>query len=333
MTERVLQVRDLQTHFVLRDVTIKAVDGFSFDLSFGETLAIVGESGCGKSVTALSILRLVPEPPGRIVGGSVQFEGQDLLKIPTRRLRSIRGNRISMVFQDPMTSLNPVFTVGSQIEEAVRAHVKLSRREARSRTIEALRLVKLPDPEKAFLLFPHQMSGGMRQRAMIAMSLVCEPQVLIADEPTTALDVTIQAQILDLLNELQHKLQMSIILITHDLGVVAEMADRVIVMYAGKKVEEGSVADVFFDPMHPYTKGLLTSSIGMHGAGVTRGKLAEIPGMVPSPYDFPLGCAFEPRCPNSTDRCRVSVPSIESVGSGRLVSCFEADAVAASGPS
>ena len=293
MKDRVLSVRDLQTQFRLRDVTVRAVDGLSFDLSRGETLAIVGESGCGKSVTALSILRLVPDPPGRIVGGNIYLDEVDLLEMSERQIRAVRGNVISMIFQDPMTSLNPVLTVGDQIEEAVRTHRGVSRAAGKTRAIEALHLAKLPDPERAFSSFPHQMSGGMRQRAMIAMALVCEPRVLIADEPTTALDVTIQSQILDLLNELQRTLGMSIVLITHDLGVVAEMADRVIVMYAGRKVEEGAVSDVLRHPLHPYTKGLLEASVGMHGGASARALLAEIPGMVPSPFNMPAGCAFE----------------------------------------
>jgi len=328
MTETALRVRGLQTHFLLRDVTVRAVDSLSFELGLGETLALVGESGCGKSVAALSVMRLIPDPPGRIVGGSVQLDGEELLSVPEKHLASIRGRRISMVFQDPMTSLNPVLTVGSQIEESVTAHLNVNRSEARARALEALRLVRLPDPQAAFSSYPHQMSGGMRQRAMIAIALVCEPRVLIADEPTTALDVTIQAQILDLLMELQRKLGMSILMISHDLGVVAEVADRVIVMYAGKKVEEGSVSAVLTNPLHPYTRGLLGSSIGMHGADAVRGKLAEIPGMVPSPHDYPPGCAFEPRCLYSTDRCRVAAPTNEPVGDDRLVSCFEVDTVA-----
>jgi peptide/nickel transport system ATP-binding protein len=328
MTEIVLRVRDLQTHFLLSDVTVRAVNGLSFELGLGETLAIVGESGCGKSVAALSLMRLVPEPPGRIVGGSVELEGEELLTLPEKHLASIRGKRISMVFQDPMTSLNPVVTVGRQIEESVTAHLNVGRREAGAQALEALRLVRLPDPKRAFSSYPHQMSGGMRQRAMIAMALVCQPRVLIADEPTTALDVTIQAQILDLLMELQRELGMSILMISHDLGVVAEVADRVIVMYAGKKVEEGSVSAVLTNPLHPYTQGLLRSSISMHGAGAARGTLAEIPGMVPPPHDYPPGCAFEPRCPYSTQRCSIAAPTNEPVGDDRWVSCFEVDTLA-----
>ena len=328
--ETVLRVRHLHTHFIQSDLIVKAVAGLSFDLGASETLAIVGESGCGKSVTALSILRLVPDPPGRIVGGVIEFEGQDLLKVVAGDLANIRGNRIAMVFQDPMTSLNPVLTIGRQIEESVTAHLNLQRREARRQAISALRRVRLPDPERVAGLYPHQMSGGMRQRAMIAMALACEPRILIADEPTTALDVTIQAQILSLLKELQRELHMSIVLISHDLGVVAEMADRVIVMYAGKKVEEGSTADVLSDPRHPYTKGLLAASLGMHSTDAVRGRLPEIPGMVPSPADSPPGCAFQPRCQYSTPRCS-EAPPLESVADGRRVACYETDALVTSG--
>jgi oligopeptide/dipeptide ABC transporter ATP-binding protein len=326
----VLRVKHLQTHFIQSDLTIKAVDGLSFDLGPSETLAIVGESGCGKSVTALSILRLVPDPPGRIVGGSIEFEGRDLLKLEARQLPSIRGNRIAMVFQDPMTSLNPVLTVGRQIQESLAAHLNLDRRAARRQALHALGRVRLPDPDQAAALYPHQMSGGMRQRAMIAMALACKPRILIADEPTTALDVTIQSQILSLLRELQGELQMSILLISHDLGVVAAMADRVMVMYAGKTVEEGATADVLANPRHPYTEGLLAASLGMHGPGPARGKLAEIPGMVPAPEDFPPGCAFQPRCPYSTPRC-LAAPPLETLAEGRRVSCYEAGRLSGSG--
>src|SRR5450755_842386 len=286
MEEMVLDVKGLRTVFFTNSGLFKAVDDVSFSVRRGETLAIVGESGCGKSVTALSVMRLVPDPPGRIVGGSIMLEGTDLLGLDESEMRAIRGNRISMIFQEPMTSLNPVMRIGDQITEAVRLHRQMSRKEATARAVEMLRLVKIPEPERRAQEYPHQLSGGMRQRAMIAMALACRPALLIADEPTTALDVTIQAQILALVLELQKELGMGLILITHDLGVVAQTAQRVIVMYAGRKVEEASVESLFAQPKHPYTRGLMASIPTVPSAGAkndtTDARLVEIPGMVPS---------------------------------------------------
>jgi peptide/nickel transport system ATP-binding protein len=322
-----LAIEDLQTHFFTRDGVVRAVDGVSYAVEAGETLAVVGESGCGKSVTALSILRLVPSPPGRIVGGAIRFEGVDLLQIGEREMRRIRGNEISMIFQEPMTSLNPVLTVSRQITETLILHQGLTARAAAARAIEMLRLVRIPEPERRARQYPHELSGGMRQRVMIAMALACHPKLLIADEPTTALDVTIQAQILDLMRELKSEIGAAIILITHDLGVVAEMAQRVVVMYAGRKVEEAPVGDLFRRPQHPYTLGLL-ASVPRLGATLGRAeppRLAEIPGTVPSLRDPIVGCAFAPRCAYATERCSREAPPLEAKTAAHLAACFESE--------
>jgi oligopeptide/dipeptide ABC transporter ATP-binding protein len=319
--EPVLSVRDLQTHFFLEEGVVKAVDGVSFDVHPGETVGIVGESGCGKSVTALSILRLVASPPGRLVGGEILYKGRSLLGFSDSEMRSIRGNEISMIFQEPMTSLNPVYTCGNQIIEAVRLHQKVSKKEARNRAIEMLRLVGIPLPEQRVDEYPHQLSGGMRQRVMIGMALSCNPSVLIADEPTTALDVTIQAQILDLLNKLQKELGMAIILITHDLGVVAEVADHVVVMYGGKVVEHADVETLFEHTLHPYTGGLL-ASIPKLGEQVE--SLRVIPGVVPNPIDFPSGCTFHPRCHLAIDECARVEPQLENLDQSHPFRCIRA---------
>src|SRR5204862_4967098 len=307
VTEPLLRVRDLKTYFVTEQGsgTARAVDGVSFEVQPGETLGIVGESGCGKTVTSLSILRLIPEPPGHILPGSfIEFEGRNLLTLDPRELRAIRGNRIAMIFQEPMTSLNPVFTVGDQIAEAAIVHHQVSRRAARSRAIEMLRLVGIPDPDERVDHYPHQMSGGMRQRVMIAMALVCRPQLLIADEPTTALDVTIQAQILELIDRLQAELGMAVLLITHDLGIVAGSADRVVVMYAGQVVEQAPTATLFARPLHPYTEGLLASVPRLDAPPAREhGRLPGIPDQVPAATAWPAGCRFHPRCRYAWDRC------------------------------
>jgi peptide/nickel transport system ATP-binding protein len=291
----------------------------------GETLAIVGESGCGKSVSALSIMRLVPDPPGRIVAGSVMLEGNDLLELDETEMRKVRGNRISMIFQEPMTSLNPVMRIGDQITEVVRLHREITAREASKQAVDMLRLVRIPEPERRALEYPHQLSGGMRQRAMIAMALACRPALLIADEPTTALDVTIQAQILALIVDLQKTLGTGLILITHDLGVVAQTAQRVVVMYAGKKVEEATVEALFEKPRHPYTRGLMASMPEVITLDAkTDARLTEIPGMVPSLTNLPPGCAFAPRCKLAIDRCRAEYPPLQDFG-GHLAACWRAD--------
>jgi peptide/nickel transport system ATP-binding protein len=321
----VLDVKALQTVFFTNSGLFRAVDDVSFTVRRGETLAIVGESGCGKSVTALSIMRLVPDPPGRIVGGSILLEGTDLLALDENRMREIRGNRISMIFQEPMTSLNPVMRIGDQIAEAVRLHRPTSRKEAWQQAVKMLRLVRIPEPERRALEYPHQLSGGMRQRAMIAMALACRPALLIADEPTTALDVTIQAQILALVLELQQELGMGLILITHDLGVVAQTAQRVIVMYAGKKVEEADVETLFADPRHPYTRGLMASIPAVPSPDAKADtRLVEIPGMVPSLTRLPKGCAFAPRCELAIARCREEYPPLENCGANHLAACWRA---------
>ena len=328
--ETVLDVKNLQTVFFTNSGLFKAVDDLSFSVRRGETLAIVGESGCGKSVTALSIMRLVPDPPGRIVGGSVALEGTDVLGLDEAEMRAIRGNRISMIFQEPMTSLNPVMRIGDQITEAVRLHREISAREAWKKAVEMLRLVRIPEPERRVHEYPHQLSGGMRQRAMIAMALACRPALLIADEPTTALDVTIQAQILALIVELQKELGTGLILITHDLGVVAQTAQRVIVMYAGKKVEEAGVEELFENPRHPYTRGLMASMPAVLSFGQeTDARLNEIPGMVPSLTNLPPGCAFAPRCSLAIDKCRAQFPPLEDWGDNHFAACWRAAETAA----
>jgi peptide/nickel transport system ATP-binding protein len=327
----VLQVDDLQTYFYTRIGLVKAVDGVSFSLRRGETLAIVGESGCGKSVTALSLMRLVADPPGRIVGGAVRLDGVDLLGLDAAAMRQVRGKEISMIFQEPMTSLNPVMTIGRQISEALMLHGAVLRKRARERTLEMLQLVGIPDPMERVKEYPHQLSGGMRQRAMIAMALACNPKVLIADEPTSALDVTIQAQILELMASLRHKLGTAMILITHDLGVVAETADRVIVMYAGRKVEEATVEELFAQPLHPYTRGLMRSiprlALMRHGTA-SAGRLQEIPGTVPALSALPAGCAFAPRCAFASDICRREYPGYEEKRAGHWAACWHSDRLA-----
>lgn len=314
-----LEVRDLRTYFFTKTGVVKAVDGVSFTVAPGETLGIVGESGSGKSVTVLSILRLVAEP-GRIVGGDIRLEGESLLAKTEREMASIRGNRIAMVFQDPMTSLNPVLTVGDQIAEVLTTHRKLSKRAARARAAELLAMVGIPDPHKRLDAYPHEFSGGMRQRVMIAMALACQPKLLIADEPTTALDVTIQAQILELIRRLQEELGMAVILITHDLGVVAEVCDRVLVMYAGRPVEEADVRTLFASPRHPYTVGLLGSLPRLDGNRNAR--LTPIPGGPPDLRFLPPGCAFADRCPHATARCHTMLPTWQAIGPGHRVSCL-----------
>jgi len=325
MAAPLLEVEDLRTHFFTRDGVVRAVDGVSFSIDPGETLALVGESGCGKSVTSLSIMRLIASPPGRVVGGSIRFEGRDLLGLTEPEMRKVRGNEISMIFQEPMTSLNPVLTIGRQIAETLVLHRGMSRTDAMTRTIELLRLVHIPEAARRAAEYPHQMSGGMRQRVMIAMALACDPKLLIADEPTTALDVTIQAQILDLMRELQAKTGTAILLITHDLGVVAEMAQRVVVMYAGRKVEEAPVGELFARPRHPYTRGLMNSMPRLGAKHGARQRLQEIPGMVPSLREPIAGCAFADRCAYAVDACRAGFPAFEAKSPGHCVACWEAD--------
>jgi peptide/nickel transport system ATP-binding protein len=324
--EPLLAVKDLRTYFALRHGTVKAVDGIGFTLAPRETLAIVGESGCGKSITALSLMRLVPDPPGRIVAGSVKLDGVDLLALDDESMRSVRGKDIAMIFQEPMTSLNPVLTIGSQIAEAILLHEKINRRQAWEKAVDMLRLARIPEPEQRASEYPHQLSGGMRQRAMIAMALACNPKVLVADEPTTALDVTIQAQILDIILDLQNKLGTAVLLITHDLGVVAETAHRVIVMYAGRKVEEASVEQLFARPQHPYTHGLMGSIPRlplMRGEGANDAeRLQEIPGAVPALSNLPAGCVFAPRCAHAEDHCRARYPDYEEKRPGHWAACW-----------
>jgi len=323
-----LEIDNLQTHFFTASGVVRAVDGVSYAVRAGETLGVVGESGCGKSVTALSVLRLVANPPGRIVGGAIRFEGTNLLDLTEPNMERIRGNDISMIFQEPMTSLNPLYTVGRQVSEAIALHQGLSRRDAMDHAVDMLRRVYMPEPERRVHAYPHQLSGGMRQRVMIAMALSCNPKVLIADEPTTALDVTIQAQILDLMRELQESFGTAIILITHDMGVVAENADRVVVMYAGRKVEEADVDDLFDRPAHPYTKGLLSSIPNLDVAAHTetaRARLNEIKGMVPALFNLPAGCTFAPRCGFASDECRAAYPPLRQHRPRHWVACWHAE--------
>jgi oligopeptide/dipeptide ABC transporter ATP-binding protein len=315
-----IEVRDLKTYFILREATSRAVDGVSFSIFKGKTLGMVGESGCGKSVTALSILRLVPEPPGKIVGGQILLNGSDMLAMTEREMRKIRGNVISMIFQEPMTSLNPVFTVGSQIAEVFRIHKRMSRREAFAEAVRMLETVRIPEAARRAREYPHQMSGGMRQRVMIAMALACSPALLIADEPSTALDVTVQAQILHLMKDLQRDFGSAILIITHDLGVIAETADEVAVMYAGQIVEHAVVRSLFRRPLHPYTQGLMKSVPQLDQIGLGR-RLAPIGGNVPDPAHQPSGCRFHPRCPFAEDRCRTEMPELEGAGEGHAVRC------------
>lgn len=317
----VLDIRDLTVHFRTTKGTVVAVDNLSMHINDGETVALVGESGCGKSTTAMSILRLIPNPPGRIVGGKILFDKTDLLALGNADIRTIRGHHIAMIFQDPMMALNPVYSIGDQIAEGLCLHLKMSKAEAIARAVELLAEVGIPEPNERVHEYPHNLSGGMRQRAMIAMALACGPKILIADEPTTAVDVTVQAQILNLLRDLQDRLGMAILLITHDLGVVAEVAKRVIVMYAGRKVEEGIVEEVFKAPAHPYTEGLLASA---QLASEDERYLKEIPGTVPSPFDMPPGCNFAPRCPKVLAKCHEHAPALEHIEPEREVACFVA---------
>ena len=329
--EPILDIADLRTWFFTRDGVVRAVDGVSFHVIPGETLAIVGESGCGKSVTALSILRLIPSPPGRIVSGAIRFAGRDLLGLSEAEMRQVRGNEISMIFQEPMTSLNPVLTIGRQIAETLTLHQGLDHKAALDRAADMLRLVHIPEAQRRLTEYPHQLSGGMRQRVMIAMALACNPKLLIADEPTTALDVTIQAQILDLMRELKQKIDAAIVLITNDLGVVAEMAQRVVVMYAGRKAEEAPVGRLFRRPLHPYTKGLL-ASVPRLGASLDHERaprLAEIAGTVPSLREPIPGCPFEARCAFATDICHREMPAFDEKEPGHFAACFHSDRVAA----
>lgn len=319
MNQTLLDVRDVRTVFKIRDGIVPAVDRVSFTINRNETVAVVGESGCGKSVTALTIMRLIKTPPGSIEQGEVLFEGENLLKLPERRMRQIRGNDISMIFQEPMTSLNPVLSIDMQMTESIMIHSNLSRRQARERAVELLRKVEIPEPGKRIDEYPHQLSGGMRQRVMIAIALACNPKLLIADEPTTALDVTIQAQLMLLLQNLRDELGMGIMLITHDLGVVANMADRVIVMYAGQIVEQASVRDLFFRPRHPYTEGLLRSVPSLDERVE---KLHVITGTVPNLLFLAPGCRFNPRCPYAQEKCRSEEPVLESGDDGHSVRCW-----------
>jgi peptide/nickel transport system ATP-binding protein len=329
-TRPLLEIDDLRTWFFTRDGVVRAVDGVSLSVLPGETLAIVGESGCGKSVTALSVLRLIAAPPGRTVSGSIRFAGRDLLALSEAEMRKVRGNEISMIFQEPMTSLNPVMTIGRQIAETLILHQGLDTAAAQQKAVAMLRLVHIPEAERRIRQYPHELSGGMRQRVMIAMALACNPKLLIADEPTTALDVTIQAQILDLLRELKTQIDAAIVLITHDLGVVAEMAQRVIVMYAGKKAEEAPVKSLFRQPMHPYTKGLLGSMPRLGSSLIDdRPRLAEIAGTVPSLREPIPGCAFADRCFAATDICRRKPPPFEEKAPGHFAACFHSDRLAA----
>jgi len=324
MAEPLLSVQGLKTYFFLERGVVKAVDGVDFEINKGEIFGVVGETGCGKSVTSLSILRLIPSPPGKIVEGEVIFEGENLLEKSKEEMRKIRGNKISMIFQDPHTSLDPVFTVGYQIAESIELHQVIeqhliSAEEVPKKVIEMLKLVKIPDPEHRVVEYPHMFSGGMKQRTMIAMMLSCNPSLLIADEPTTAVDVTIQAQILDLMRELRQKLGMSILIITHNLGVIAEMCDRVAVMYAGNIVEQADIKTLFKSPKHPYTHALLEA---VPKVGTKKGELASIPGMVPSLITPPPGCKFHPRCSHAMDICRKKFPQMVEIGKGQLARCF-----------
>lgn len=316
---KLLEVKNLKTYFYTEDGVSKAVDDVSFEVDEGHTLGIVGESGCGKSVSCLSVMRLIPEPPGKIVGGDIRFKGQDVLALDDAQIRKIRGNAMSMIFQEPMTSLNPVFTCGDQIMEALILHQHMSKEKAKKRAIEMLHQVGIPGPEQRVNEYPHQLSGGMRQRVMIAMALSCNPALLFADEPSTALDVTVQAQILDLLRDLQQKFNMAIVVITHDLGVVAEMAEEVVVMYAGKVQEDSDVRTIYKNPLHPYTAGLQKAIPRVHE---DMDRLYVIEGTVPNPLDFPPGCKFHPRCPQVMDKCRTQEPKLIEVAPGHKVRCW-----------
>jgi oligopeptide/dipeptide ABC transporter ATP-binding protein len=320
--DHLLEIRNLKTYFHVRGSVLKAVDDVNLTIERGETLGLVGESACGKSVAASSIMRLVPIPPGYYAGGEILFEGKNILKLSESEMRNVRGNKISMIFQEPMTSLNPVFTVGDQVAEVIRLHKKLSQREVRDRVIEAFRLVRIPAPESRIKEYPHQMSGGMRQRVMIAMALACHPKLMIADEPTTALDVTIQAQILDLMNKLKEETGAAILFITHDLGVISEMAQKVAVMYAGKIMEKADVETLFAEPKHPYTIGLM-NSIPILGIGKKKRRLSTIAGVVPSLFKLPEGCLFHDRCLVTEKECGRLEPPIIDLGHGHLVRCHK----------
>jgi oligopeptide/dipeptide ABC transporter ATP-binding protein len=319
-TDTLVSVENLKTYFYTEDGTVPAIDGVSFEVKRGETLAIVGESGSGKSVTSLSIMRLIPSPPGKILQGDIKFNGESLLEKTENEMRSIRGNRISMIFQEPMTSLNPVYKVGDQISETIVLHQKKNKKEALKEVVNLLNLVGIPEPERRLNQYPHELSGGMRQRVMIAIALACHPELLIADEPTTALDVTIQNQILQLMKNLKQKSNMSIMLITHDLGVVAEMADRVVVMYSGQVVEQGDVYTIFENPKHPYTEGLLKS---MPSTEKRVGKLYAIDGVVPNPLNLPVGCRFAERCEYATALCHQEMPEIQTISDEEVVRCWK----------
>jgi peptide/nickel transport system ATP-binding protein/oligopeptide transport system ATP-binding protein len=319
--EKLLEVRGLKTHFTTDRGEFRAVDGISFSVPRGRTVGLVGESGCGKSVTSLSVMGLIPSPPGKVVAEAVMFANRDVLRLSADERRRLRGAAMSMIFQEPMTSLNPVHTIGQQIVEAILAHTTMSPRSAKARAVEMLELVRIPSAAQRVDDYPHNLSGGMRQRVMIAMALSCEPALLIADEPTTALDVTIQAQILDLLSDLQRRLGMAILIITHDLGVIAEVADQVLVMYAGQIVESADVGELFADPQHPYTIGLLGS---IPRLDVDRARLATIEGTVPSPNNQPKGCRFAPRCPFADRRCRLEPPPLRDIAPGHSVACWKA---------
>ena len=327
-----LEVRNLKTHFRTDEGWVHAVDGVSLHADAGETLGVVGESGCGKSVTAMTIMRLIPIPPAKVVAGEILWNGRDLLKVPMAQMRSIRAREIAMVFQEPMTSLNPVYPVGEQIAEVVRLHDKLDKKAARARAVEMLRLVRIPDPERRVDAYPHQFSGGMRQRVMIAMALSCNPKLLIADEPTTALDVTIQAQILELLGELKTRLGMAVMLITHAMGVIAETAQRVVVMYAGNVVEEAPVAELFASPRHPYTQGLIRSIPRIDTAAVQKKRLEAIPGVVPSLLEPRPGCRFAARCPHAQPECVAATPELRTVAPGHAARCIFAEVPTAQRP-
>jgi len=324
VNKHLLDIQGLSTYFHMETSIAKAVEDVSFYIDSGETLGLVGESGCGKSVTSLSIMRLIPSPPGKIEKGRILFKNRDLIGISEAEIRKVRGNDIAMIFQEPMTSLNPVFTIGSQIIEAVILHQEVGKKEARNRTVEMLKLVGISAPEQRVDEYPHQLSGGMRQRAMIAMALSCNPDLLIADEPTTALDVTIQAQIMELIAKLKDELYMSILLITHDLGVIAESAERMSVMYAGRIVEEGTTPDIFADPGHPYTKGLIKS---VPRLDTLRDRLSVIEGTVPDAADLPSGCPFNPRCPLADEHCREELPELEIIENNHRSRCFYRDKI------
>ncbi|MEM7008185.1 MAG: ABC transporter ATP-binding protein [Thermodesulfobacteriota bacterium] len=322
--ENALEIKDIRISFASEGKKVEVVGGVSINVPKGKIIGVVGESGCGKTVTALSAMRLIPEPPGSIDTGEIMFDGANILDYSDRDMRSIRGNRISMIFQEPISSLNPVFTVGDQIGEALRTHLNLSRKEEYERVIELLKLVGIPAPERRISNYPHELSGGMSQRVMIAMALACNPEVLIADEPTTALDVTIQAGILELIDELRVKMGMAVLLITHDLGIIAEVADEVYVMYAGKVVEHGKTQDIFKEPHHPYTVGLLNSVPDLHE---NKEMLNAIPGVVPSPENFPLGCRFAERCPLVIDKCKSDEPPLEIVHGNHSAACWRTNEV------